>query len=262
LIRILSVGDIITPSGTAYLASSLWRIRREEQIDFVTVNTENASFLGGINPTDARTLLDGGADCLTGGNHTLQTKSTWRMLDESPSILRPINYPDDGAPGSGYTILPAGGCRVLVISALGTVYMDPGLESPLPKIERILAREAGRYDLAIVDFHAEASGEKLAVAYALDGRVAAFFGTHTHVQTADEQILPGGTGYLTDLGMCGPAGGVLGVSAEVMAKRIRTGLKIPYAPADGEIFANGAIFDLDERTGKCLSVRRVTYRDR
>lgn len=256
MIRVLAIGDVLTPESVAFLSRSLWRFRRENKVDFVIVNGENASFLSGISQDGANELLNGGADCITGGNHTLQTKSVWNMLENSPAILRPLNYPD-GVPGAGYTILSASGYRILVLSALGTVFMESGLEPPLPRIERILTREAGNYDLSLLDIHAEATGEKLTLAYALDGRLSAVFGTHTHVQTADEQILPGGTGYLSDVGMCGPSGGVLGVHSAVMTERYRLHLRTPYAPATGKIKADGVFFDLDEATGKTLAVRRT-----
>ena len=260
MIRILASGDVITPRAADFLCRSLWDIRRREGIDLVIVNGENASFLGGISDEAAERLLAGGADCITGGNHTLQTRSILRRLEEGGDVLRPINYPDC-TPGAGYTILPAAGARVLVLSALGTVYMEPGLPAPTPLIERALSREKGAYDIAILDLHAEATGEKLTVAHALDGRIGAVLGTHTHVQTADEQILPRGTAYISDIGMCGPSGGILGVKAEVMIERSRTHLRIPYAEASGPLFANGVILEMDEASGRALSIRRVTYHD-
>ncbi len=256
--RLLFIGDVITPRAVAFLAKSLWTVRRREGIDFVAVNGENASFLGGISDEAAEALLSGGADCITGGNHTLQTRSIYRKLEEGQAVLRPLNYPD-AAPGCGYGILNAGGARILVISALGTVYMEPGLADPLPLIERVLARESGRYDLSLVDLHAEATGEKLTVAHALDGRVSAVIGTHTHVPTADEQILPGGTAYLSDVGMCGPTGGILGVAPRVMIERSRTHLRIPYAEAGGAILANAVILDLDEASGRAVAIRRFCF---
>ena len=260
MIRILAVGDVITPSAADFLCRSLWAYRRRHAIDLVIVNGENASFLGGISGEAAERLLSGGADCITGGNHTLQTRSAFRLLEEGRAVLRPLNYPD-AAPGVGYTVLDARGVRVLVLSALGCVYMEPGIPSPLPLIERILAREAGRYELSVLDLHAEATGEKLTVAHALDGRISAVLGTHTHVPTADEQILARGTGYISDVGMCGPSGGILGVRSDVMIERSRTHLRVPYAPAEGEIYANAVLLELDEASGKCLSIERRILRE-
>ncbi len=260
MIRLLAIGDVVTPSAADYLSRTLWQYRKQENIDFVIVNGENASFLGGISGDAAEKLLAGGADCITGGNHTLQTRSAFRLLEESEALVRPLNYPD-AAPGSGYTILDARGVRILVLSALGCVYMEAGIPDPLPMIERILDREVGRFDLAVLDLHAEATGEKLTVAHALDGRVSAIFGTHTHVPTADEQILPRGTGYISDVGMCGHSGGILGVRSEIMIERSRTHIRTPYAPAEGKIFANAVLFDLDEASGRCLRVTRTTLRE-
>lgn len=259
--RVLMIGDVLTPSAVDFLTRILWEYRRRNAIDFVIVNGENASFLGGISGEAAERLLAGGADCITGGNHTLQTRSAFRLLEDGRAMLRPLNYPD-GAPGAGYTILPAGGARILVLSALGSVYMEPGIPDPLPMIERILVREAGNFDLSVLDLHAEATGEKLTVAHALDGRLSAVIGTHTHVPTADEQILPNGTGYLSDVGMCGPSGGILGVRSEVMIERSKTRLRIPYAPAEGRLFANAAVLELDEESGRCLSLTRTTLWDK
>jgi metallophosphoesterase (TIGR00282 family) len=258
MLKLLFIGDVITPRAVSFLAKSLWSIRQREGVDFVAVNGENASFLGGISDEGAKALLSGGADCITGGNHTLQTRSIYRRLEEGKAVLRPLNYPD-AAPGCGYTILPIGGARILVISALGTVYMEPGLADPLPLIERVLAREKGSYDLSFLDLHAEATGEKLTVARALDGRISAVIGTHTHVPTADEQILPRGTAYLSDVGMCGPSGGILGVAPEVMIERNRTHLRVPYAEASGPIVANAAVVELDESSGCAKAIRRLTF---
>ena len=256
--RLLFIGDVISPRALHFLSGHLWTIRKREGVDFVAVNGENASFLGGISADAAEELLSGGADCITGGNHTLQTKSIHKRLEESGAILRPINYPD-AAPGSGYAILPISGLRILVISALGTVYMEPGLADPLPLIERVLAREAGGFDLSLIDVHAEATGEKMTIAYALDGRISAVIGTHTHVPTADEQILPKGTAYISDVGMCGPSDGILGVSPSVMIERNRTHLRIPYAEAPGPIVANGVLIDLDETSGRAEKIRRISF---
>ncbi len=257
--RILTVGDITSPDALTFLTKNLWRIRREERIDFVIANAENASFLSGVSPRAAEELLDGGVDCITGGNHTMQNRAIFPMLESSRAILRPLNLPDL-APGSGYTILHAAGVRYLILCALGVVHMGPpNPDTPYPKIQRILEREAGNYDISILDIHAEATGEKLSLAYALDGRLSAVFGTHTHVQTADETILPSGTGYLSDVGMCGREGGVLGIDPAVMTERLRTGLNIPYAPAKGRLFANAAIFEIEEQTGKTRSLVRKTF---
>ena len=258
--RVLALGDIITPSAVEFLAARLWAYRKAEKIDLVIVNAENASFLSGVTKPLADTLFQGGSDILTGGNHSLQSRSVHALHEDNPPVLRPINYPC-GAPGRGYTLTEAAGYRVLVMNAMGTALIEPVLDHPVPYIERALEREAGNYDLAILDFHAEATGEKVALARRFDGRFAAIFGTHTHVPMADLQILPRGTGYVTDLGATAPTGGVLGVKTEVIQSRLETCLPASYQPAEGPIRAEGVLFDIDPATARCLSLKRVTLEE-
>lgn len=256
MIRYMAIGDVTSPKSAEALANALWSIRKEYRIDFVAVNAENAGFIVGPSREMAEALLSGGADVLTGGNHTLQSPALLGMLENDSRLLRPANYPD-AAPGQGYTVLDAKGYRILVANFLGRVHMEPPLDSPFTAAERILAREEGRYDLAFFDFHAEATGEKTAFAAYFDGRVSAIYGTHTHVPTADTCVLPRGTGYVTDLGMCGADGGILGVSRETVLNRYLVGLPTRFAPADGDFFADAVIFSIDEATGKAVSVERV-----
>ena len=256
--KILCIGDVTSPSGVKHLEENLWRIRKENGIDFCVVNAENASIVSTLSVGQAQTLLAAGADVLTGGNHTLRTRAIYPFLEGEERVLRPINFPED-VPGAGYGIYDAMGYRILVINAMGTVYIEPTLDSPYPYIDRVLSREAGKYDFALMDFHAEATGEKVAMGYAYDGRIQIIFGTHTHVQTADECILPGGTGYITDLGMCGESGGVLGMNPEGVIKRMRTKMPIPFVPAEGRVVANGVIFTLNPSTGRVTDVRRISF---
>ena len=247
--RILAIGDVTSPQGIEHLSKKLWKFRERHGIDFCVVNGENASFVTGISPQLADKLLLAGADCITGGNHTLHNKQSWEYLEESNSVLRPINF-GDGAPGRGYTILDAAGYRMLVINAMGNVHIEPNLDSPFPYIDRVLAECEGKYDFAILDIHAEATGEKLAVGYAYDGRINIVFGTHTHVKTADWQILPKGTGYITDVGMCGESEGVIGMDPDTVVSRMRSHLAHKFIPATGQVRADGIIFTLD-------TIRRV-----
>lgn len=256
--RVLCLGDVMSPASVNYLRDNLWRIRRERHVDLVIVNGENASFLSGIGRDAAETLFEAGVDVLTGGNHTMQNRSVHTYLDEESRILRPINFPTD-IPGSGSTILEVSGYRVLVINALGVVYMEPQVDNPYPYIERALAREVGEYDLSILDFHAEASGEKVALGQHFDGQFALIFGTHTHVPTADEQILPRGTAYITDIGCTAPTGGVLGVQSDVMIHRCRTKLPMPYKPASGPIRAEGILVEVDPSTNRASKIERVSF---
>ncbi len=255
--NILVIGDVTDGNAAAYLAKHLWSIRRRERIDFVAVNAENAGFITGPEPEVALSILDGGADVLTGGNHTLQKKGLFSLLENDKRLLRPANYPPE-VPGAGYTILPVCGYRLLVMNAVGRVGMEP-VDCPFRAIDRILEREAGNYDFSMLDFHAEASGEKMAMGLYLDGRVDIVYGTHTHVPTADEQILPGGTGYITDIGYTGVKESILGIDPQAVLHRYLTHLPAPYHPAEGSIRAQGAIFTLDG--GKCTAVRRVTFED-
>lgn len=257
MFRFMAIGDVTSPTAARALAATLWQVRREYSLDFVTVNAENAGFIIGPPADVALALLDGGADVLTGGNHILQNMSLQATLENDSRILRPANYPD-AAPGFGYTVVPAKGLRVLVGNLLGRVHMDPPLDSPFDAAERILAREAGKYDLAFFDFHAEATGEKTALAAFLDGRVTVLFGTHTHVPTADDGILPKGTGYVSDLGMCGARGGVLGMSEESVLSRYTTGLPTRFAPATGALYADAVIFSIDESKRRTVKTERVT----
>ena len=256
MLRYMAVGDVTSPKAGTALAAALWEIRRTHKIDFVAVNAENAGFIVGPTPELAKRLLDGGADVLTGGNHTLQSMSLHGMLENDTRLLRPANYPDK-APGQGYTILDAKGYRVLVGNVLGRVHIEPPLDSPFTAVDRILAREEGRYDFAFFDFHAEATGEKTALAAYLDGRITALYGTHTHVPTADTCVLPHGTGYVTDLGMCGALGGVLGMDTDSVLNRYLTGLPGRFSAAEGAMYADAVIFSVDESTGKTVKAERV-----
>ena len=255
MLRILALGDVISPATVGFLSRRLWSYRREMEIDFTVVNGENAGFLSGIGSKDAALLLSGGADCITGGNHTMASKSIYPTLDSSDRVLRPINLAD-GVPGAGYTILPARDRRILVFSALGCLFMEAGTPDPVPYIERVLLREAGRFDVSILDLHAEATGEKLAAAHRLDGKISAIFGTHTHVATADAQVLPGGTGYITDVGMCGSHAGVLGVAAEPILHKFRVKTPVQFTPASGMRELHGVLFTLDG--ARCVSAEGVT----
>ena len=256
--RILVIGDVTSQGGVDHLCKSLWKYRREQRIDFTIVNGENASFISGITDEQAELLLRSGADVITGGNHTMHARGVARMLEERSEVLRPINYGDSVA-GRGYGIFDAQGYRVLVINALGTVNVEPRLDSPYNFIDRALAECEGKYDASLLDIHAEATGEKLAIGYAYDGRLSAVFGTHTHVPTADLQILPNGTGYVTDVGMCGESGGVLGMDAPTVVEKMRTRLPIRFKASAGVPVADGIVFDIDTASGKTVAVERVKF---
>lgn len=241
--KLLALGDIVGVKTVDRLARDLWGIRRQLGVDCVVANGENASDIHGLSLEDAHKLLDGGVDLLTTGNHVWGKRDLIPLLEEEARVIRPANYPPT-APGSGYAIVSAGGWRMLAINVMGVVFTEP-LGDPFETVERILAREAGKYDFALLDIHAEATAEKLALARVFDGRIAVIFGTHTHVQTADECVLPGGSGYITDLGMCGPTNGILGTDADAVVRRFRTHMPQRFVPAQGKIGIRGAVFTLD-----------------
>ena len=256
--KILVIGDVTSPSGVEHLKRNLWKFREENKIDFCVVNGENASFITGISAELAEILLRAGADCITGGNHTLRNKRSYQFLEDTAEMLRPINF-GDSAPGRGYTILDCMGYRMLVINAMGNLHIDPNLDSPFSFIDRVLKNEEGNYDFSILDIHAEATGEKMAIGYAYDGKINVVFGTHTHVQTADEQILPRGTGYISDVGMCGESGGILGMDAECVVLRMRSNLPHNFKAASGVCRADGVIFTVDNSSGAVKEVKRVRF---
>lgn len=253
--RILALGDIVGTQTVDYLQAHLWILRKREKIDFVIANGENTSDIRGICARDAAALLDTGVDLITLGNHTYGKRDIYDVLENATRIIRPANYPPE-APGNGYTVVCVDGWKLLCINVCGRVYMDP-LASPFDTVDRILERERGGYDFAVMDIHAEATSEKLALAHYFDGRVAVMFGTHTHVPTADTRILPQGSGYVTDLGMCGPQNGILGTAKEQVLEKFRTLMPVHFHVADGDIRANGVIFELEDTRVKTL--RRIEF---
>ena len=258
MIQILALGDVVGTRTLEVLKKQLWQKRDELHVDFVIANGENATEIHGLCTRDAKLLLDCGVDLITLGNHTYGMRDLYDFLEQNPrDIIRPANYPAQ-APGCGYTIRDICSWRALCINVNGTVFMEP-LDSPFEAIERILTREAGNYDFAIADLHAEATSEKLALSRAFDGRVAVMFGTHTHVATADEQILPQGSGYITDLGMSGPTGGILGTKTEAVLCKMRNHMPAHFTVADGDIKIHGALFTVDPAGGRCTAVKRITF---
>ncbi|WMW67001.1 TIGR00282 family metallophosphoesterase [Nitratidesulfovibrio liaohensis] len=257
--RILFFGDIVGKPGRQALKELLPVLRREHTADVVIANGENASGGIGLTAETLRELLGMGIDILTTGNHVWKHRDLYGALDKEPRLLRPANYPA-GAPGRGLGVydLP-GGARLAVLNLCGTTYMDP-LDCPFRTAEILLARleaEEGAPVVRLVDFHAEATSEKKALGWFLDGRVSAVIGTHTHVQTADAMLLPGGTAYLTDAGMCGVEASVLGMDHKVIVDRFLTRLPQRFRPATGRGSLNGVLLDVDEATGRARSIRAL-----
>ena len=258
MLKILAIGDLTEPRAALFLKEKLSPFVKKNGVDFVIANGENAGFIMGPTPETAALIFEAGVDCLTGGNHTMQNKFLYRTLENDTRLLRPVNYPAS-VPGFGYRIFTVKGYRLLVLNVLGRVHIEPTLDNPFTAVEAVLRRENGKYDLAVLDIHAEATGEKLALARYFDGRFAAIFGTHTHVPTADEQILPRGTGYITDLGMCGPDNSVLGIDMKCIVEKLRMHTPVKFTVSGTKVTAHGAIFTLDGASGKVKKVERVTF---
>ncbi len=255
--RVLAIGDVVGASGVDYLRSVLPAFRRKEAVDFCVINGENAATSNGITPDLCEELFVSGADVITTGNHVFRRKELYDYLDDNEFVLRPANFPGS-TPGKGVCIVDKGRFQVGVVNLLGTVYMEP-VGNPFETVEKQL-KELSSCKVILVDFHAEATSEKRAMGFFLDGRVSAVFGTHTHVQTADEQVLPKGTGYITDLGMTGTEQSVLGVKPEIIIEKFRTNMPARFAFAEGKAMLCGCLFDINEKTGACERVERVCIR--
>ncbi len=253
-IQILVLADVCGEAAVTALCRALPSLRSEYKADLILVNAENAANDNGSHPALCEALLESGADVLTGGNHTLKKNEMHDYLDNHPRALRPENL-SRPSPGQGHAIVEVRGVRVLVANFLGQAFLS-GSSNPFLSADELFARRQGEYDVAVCDFHGEATAEKGAFARDFDGKFAAVFGTHTHVPTADLQILKGGCAFITDLGMCGARESVLGVKPEESIRRFRTGKPLNYHPAQGEIVLMGALFTVGE-DGKCLAARRI-----
>ena len=250
--KVFAVGDVVGTSGIAYLKKSLRGIKKEHQIDFCVVNGENAAGIG-MSPQQAEEILNAGADVITMGNHTWGRRELTNYIDRAPQVLRPANLPQQ--PGRGWSVFETYFGDVAVIDLIGRVSMDHTPDNPFLTVESIL-KEIDT-SLILVEFHAEATSEKIAMGYMLDGRVSAVWGTHTHVQTADNRVFPKGTGFLTDLGMTGPLNSVLGVRPEQSVQNFLGCLTSRYETAPGPCQLNGCIFTIDADSGLCTATERV-----
>ena len=256
--KILAVGDLIGNAGIKELRKQLDKIRKEENIDFTIVNGENAAEGMGITQKNLDDILSQKVDVITMGNHTWAKKDIFKFIDH-PKLIRPANYPK-GLLGKGYGIYTCQNKKIAVINLIGRVDINVLSENPFIIAKELVEELQKQVDIIIVDFHAEATAEKIAMGYFLDGKATAVYGTHTHVQTADEKILPKGTAYITDLGMTGPKNSVIGMDIEVSFKRFETTLPERYRIATGETMLNGVIFDIDAHTNKVKQVKRI-YKD-
>lgn len=256
-VKILAVGDVVADCGVQMIRRRLPPLRRQVGADFTVVNGENASILG-ITPDQADAILDAGADVITMGNHTYKRRDICGYLDNCSRILRPANMAPQ-LPGRGWGVYKAAFGDVAVIDLIGRCNMDYGPDNPFLLVDKILPKIDVK--IILVEIHAEATSEKLAMGYMLDGKASAVWGTHTHVPTADNQILPQGTGYITDLGMTGPKNSILGIKPHLSIEKFRGDLAGRYQPAPGPGKLEGAVFTIDAATGRCLHTERVAIYD-
>lgn len=253
--KILFVGDIVGACGREAFYRHLPGLRQEHALDMVVVNGENAAHGRGLTLNISEEFFEAGVDVITMGNHVWDNKDIFQILDYNPRVIRPANLPA-GNPGRGSVVCEAGGVHVGVLNLLGQVFMDP-CDSPFAAAERELEALRKQTDVILVDLHAEATSEKMAMGWFLDGRVSAVVGTHTHIQTADEKVLPKGTAYITDVGMTGAYYSVLGTDRKIVVDRFVTRLPQKFALADGAAQLNAVVLDVDETTGKSRSIVRI-----
>lgn len=260
IMRCLFLGDVMGRAGRAAVVAHVPRLREDWRLDFVVVNGENATSGAGLSAAHAKTLLEAGIDCLTLGDHAFDQRDMLQFIESEPRILRPLNF-SKSAPGKGARLFDAaGGRKVLVAQALGQVFMKRPFDDPFSALQGTLATYplGGQAQAVIVDIHAEATSEKMAVGHFCDGRASLVVGTHTHVPTGDAQILPGGTGYMTDAGMCGDYHSVIGMEKTEPLRRFITGMpKERFTPAAGEATLSGVYVETDDRTGRAGRIQPV-----
>ena len=255
--NILCVGDVVGTAGCRHLEKVLPAVKRQYAVDVCIVNGENSADGNGMTAVSAESLFNSGADAITGGIHIFRRPELYEELEKENGVLRPANYPKT-APGNGVYVIDKGRFRVAVINLMGVVYMEP-LACPFETLDDVLA-DSELPVCKIVDFHAEATAEKKALAYYADGRVSAVVGTHTHTPTADEQILPNGTGFITDIGMTGPLNSVLGVRPEQSIAKMKDKLPVRFSVADGPCTMQAVLLTVDNRTGKTTAIERLDIR--
>jgi len=241
--RLLFVGDVVGSVGRRALATALPGLRERHRPDWVVVNGENAAGGLGITPPIAREILELGVDAITLGNHTYRHREVYEFLDTDDRMVRPANYPK-GNPGRGHTVVEREGLRLAVVNLIGTVFLEAA-RSPFAEADALLAELRDQADHVLIDFHAEATSEKVAMGWHVDGRVTACVGTHTHVPTADARVLPGGTAYISDVGMTGPRGGVIGVRREQALERFRTMMPVKFETSHDDPWVNAVLIEAD-----------------
>ncbi|HMG34775.1 MAG TPA: TIGR00282 family metallophosphoesterase [Blastocatellia bacterium] len=260
MMNAIIIGDVVGRPGRKILVSSLRRLKEQHEAELVIANVENAAEGAGVTPAICDEILAAGVDVMTSGNHIFDKREALKYIENQPRLIRPANYSPD-APGRGMWTGPTNqGTPVAIINVQGRVFMPP-TDCPFRTVDRILEEVSWGAKVIIVDIHAEATSEKQALARYLDGRVSAVVGTHTHVQTADERILPNGTAYITDLGMTGPHDSIIGVQPQLVIARFMRGLPVRYETATDDVRLSGVVVQIDERTGKALSVEGFQLRD-
>ncbi len=256
MLTILFLGDIVGEPGRSAVIARLPELKEKLAFDFVIVNGENAAGGRGISPKITIDLLRAGVSVITTGDHIWDQRDLAPFIDTEPRLLRPLNYPE-GAPGSGAIVLETPKGKVGVINVQARTFMLPILENPFPVIDKAVAHIREETPIIVVDIHGETTSEKIAMGRFLDGKVSAVIGTHTHVQTADEQIFPGGTAFLCDAGMCGPIHSILGREIEPIMNRFVTNLPAAFPVASGEVRLRGALLEVDEKSGRAMRITRI-----
>ena len=256
--NILIIGDIFGDCGLNYTSLVLREIKQDNDIDFCIANAENVSGGNGITFGDYHTLCEAGVDAFTLGNHAFGKRDVVKLFENENNIIRPINYPD-GVPGTGSMILTCKGKKICIINAMGRVNLL-NIDCPFRTVENEIKRISDSADIILVDFHAEVTSEKIALGYYLDGKSTCVYGTHTHVQTADETIIGGHTAYITDVGMTGPENSVLGVKNELAVDKMRLHYPVRFEESEEPPFLNGVVIDFDEKTGKARNIERLIVR--
>ncbi|TWI55236.1 TIGR00282 family metallophosphoesterase [Halalkalibacter nanhaiisediminis] len=253
--RILFIGDVVGAPGRNMIKEYTMRLKQKYKPTITIINGENAASGKGITEKIYKGFLDAGAQVVTLGNHAWDNRNIFEFIEDAKALVRPANFPE-GTPGKGYTFVKINDIEIAVINAMGRTFL-PAIDCPFRKMDEILEIVKKRTSYIFVDFHAEATSEKQAMGWYLDGRVTAVIGTHTHVQTADERILPKGTAYLTDVGMTGPYDGILGVEKEPVLKKFLTTLPVRFEVAEGREQLNGVVIDFNPKTGLAKSIKRI-----
>jgi len=253
--KLLFIGDIVGSPGREIVKDYLPRLKRKYQPTFIVANGENAANGKGITEKIVKELFEAGVHAITLGNHTWDNKEIFEFIDREERMIRPANFPA-GTPGKGITYIKQPEGELAVINLQGRTFLPP-LDCPFEKADQLVEQARKRTKHIFVDFHAEVTSEKQALSWYLDGRISGLVGTHTHVQTGDERILPQGTAYLTDAGMCGPSDGILGMDREVVIKKFRTQLPVRFEVASGPTQLNGVVITLDKASGKATKIERI-----